>query len=132
MSKRAAARKALQKLWNGGYTSDEEEVTTESGDEHVVDCVDVSEESSEEDETDEELNAAGSSAGESATYISKDGTVWTKTDTESSASGRPPSRQIFTTTPGIKPFARSKIDSESSAWRLVYAQNAEADLGLYY
>lgn len=120
MSKRAAARKALQKLWNGGYTSDEEEVTTESGDEHVVDCVDVSEESSEEDETDEELNAAGSSAGESATYISKDGTVWTKTDTESSASGRPPSRQIFTKTPGIKPFARSKIDSESSAWRLLF------------
>ena len=50
MSKRAAARKALQRLWNDGHSSDEEEeVTTESGDVHVVDCVDVSEESSEED-----------------------------------------------------------------------------------
>ena len=74
---------------------------------------------SSQDESDSD-NEENSNAITSKTYTSKDGTVWTKIDIESSASGRLPVRNIFSKSPGIKPFAKSKIDSESSAWRLLF------------
>ena len=116
MPKRAAARKALQQLWNAEVSSEDEQLV-ESDEVPVNTSLCVSGESSQDESEsadDEESNAT------SATYTSKDGTTWTKAEVNSSGSGRPPSRNLFSKSPGIKPFAKGKIDSEVSAWRLLF------------
>lgn len=117
MSRRSAARKAIARLWNCDPANSEEEQDTDQ--EHLR----SDDESCDDSDSGSNDQSVSSDSDTTDTNVpnctSKDGTSWTKIE-NFSTSGRLPSRNIFTKSPGIKPFAKSKIDSELSAWRLLF------------
>jgi hypothetical protein len=128
MTKRAAAMRAIRRPWDCDPVESEEETAFDENEES--DCDEgsvVSDETETSSQSGQSENSASSNSFATENeeviteYVGKDGTVWTKIINWQNA-GRVPNRNIFTKTPGVKAFAKRKIDSPLSAWRLLFTE----------
>jgi hypothetical protein len=132
MTKRASAQRALRVLWNCDpgeseeeYDPEDETAVNDNDDGESISNVsnsnsDSSSASSDDDNTDGDSDENESTQEEVPLQeTSRDGSLWTKLENWTNV-GRTPNRNFFTKFPGIKPFAKRKIDGVTSTWRLLF------------
>src|SRR5436853_3009483 len=141
MTRRKAAVAALNKLWHidPNLSEDDdmavnEDDEPEEGDDSTTGCSSSnsdsdlpSEEGNETDLSAKVLSPSSSipstssaPSGSQLRLRGKCGTVWKQVSVNAASScGRKSAENVFCVTTGIKPFARNKIDSPLSAWRML-------------
>lgn len=129
-TKRIAAQRALQKLWNiDAALSEDEDQPMGSDDEPERNDSDEelhewnSDDNGSSLESDNESVNSSISSLENQLLSGRDGTLWNRVENNHAISvGRFPAHNIFSGTPGVKAFAKRKIDSPLSAWRLIVSE----------